>query len=672
MTTPRFKLRLVCRTSAAILLSRSAALQTFIDVADDTHHQANVKHLLELTGNLPLAVSLISSVASHEGCDKALSRWKSESTHMLSDGYDQRSKLDISIILSFTSSRMTAGAQDLLSLLSMLPDGLTDVELVQAKLAIPDVLGCKSILIRTSLAFVGKDQRLKVLVPIREHTLRMHPPRSSLKQPLQQHFHDLLDLWNQFQYLNPTNIAPQISHSLGNFDSVLRDALEHFPDSQNIQTKWCSALGIYFQWENSNMARALEYFHQALSLSDSTGNPSPIAERVLASISLIMFHTGSPLRALEYAKKDEEYAMHLGDIYEQAQSLYFQAKCYVIFANYQHAQILLQSASNLWVSCGLPHGGPHALMASLNIALIDIATGVDSKVILKNLEACRYHMKTFNTLSGFHQIVTSLLLDLITANLNLRDGNQVAANTMFSACLASPQIRIDMDIMFGCLEHLADLSTEMNNIQNTLRWAGIFLSLALTSKDRLAEMKALNCLGQISAAEGDDETALSLFTVTLDGFTFMDVHCWRAACMVRIADIYDKKGKPMKSVELWNTARPLFERSSQANSVTWIDVRLAEVASAVSERHKKQPQQLAKMNIPVGEPEEKKIVDIDTDSDGWQAAGHKQTKLLYAHSGRASHAPHSRLGNCQAARTNYITSFDMDKAEHGFFNLKVW
>jgi hypothetical protein len=156
---------------------------------------------------------------------------------MLSDGYDQRSSLDISIMLSFTSSRMTAGAQDLLSLLSMLPDGLTDVELVQAKLAIPDILGCKSILIRTSLAFAGKDQRLKVLVPIREHTLRMHPPTNALKLPLQQHFHNLLDLWNQFQYLNPTIIAPQICHNLGNFETVLQDVLEQFPDdARNIQS----------------------------------------------------------------------------------------------------------------------------------------------------------------------------------------------------------------------------------------------------------------------------------------------------------------------------------------------------------------------------------------------------------------------------------------------------
>ncbi|KAJ7278930.1 P-loop containing nucleoside triphosphate hydrolase protein, partial [Mycena rebaudengoi] len=218
-------------------LSASAALETFIDVADNTHRQDSVKQLLEFTGNLPLAVNLIASVVSHEGCDGALTWWKSESTHMLSDGYDKRSSLDISIMLSFTSSRMTPGAQDLLSMLSILPDGLSDIDLVQAELPIADVLACKSTLIRTSLAFIDKDQRIKVLVPIREHTVQIHPPTSSMKQQLHRHFHDLLDIWNKFQHLNPIDIAPQIFHNLGNFNSVLEDAHQQFPDAtQNIQS----------------------------------------------------------------------------------------------------------------------------------------------------------------------------------------------------------------------------------------------------------------------------------------------------------------------------------------------------------------------------------------------------------------------------------------------------
>ncbi|KAJ7873211.1 P-loop containing nucleoside triphosphate hydrolase protein, partial [Mycena leptocephala] len=157
-------------------LSSSASLQTFIDVAGDTHQEEIVKELLHLTGNLPLAVSLIANVAGDEGCDNALLRWKSENTRMLSDGYDQRSSLNISIMLSFTSSRMTPEAQELLGVLSLLPDGLTDLELVQANIPINNILQCKATLVRTCLAFVDKDQRLKVLVPIREYTLQIHPP----------------------------------------------------------------------------------------------------------------------------------------------------------------------------------------------------------------------------------------------------------------------------------------------------------------------------------------------------------------------------------------------------------------------------------------------------------------------------------------------------------------
>jgi hypothetical protein len=192
-------------------LSNVAAHQTFIEIADDGHDDDSIKELLELTGNLPLAVSLIASVASSEGCTEALSRWKLENTRMLSDGYDQRSSLDISIMLSYTSSRMTSSAQELLSILSMLPDGLTDVDLVQAKLPIPDILACKATLIQTALAFVGQDQHLKVLLPIREYILHIHPPRNALKLKLQEHFHQILDLWNQFKNLNVTDIHPQIS-----------------------------------------------------------------------------------------------------------------------------------------------------------------------------------------------------------------------------------------------------------------------------------------------------------------------------------------------------------------------------------------------------------------------------------------------------------------------------
>ncbi|KAJ7278826.1 P-loop containing nucleoside triphosphate hydrolase protein, partial [Mycena rebaudengoi] len=202
-------------------LPHFAALQTFFDVADNTHDEESVNHLLELTGNLPLAVSLIASVAGAEGCDSAIVRWKSESTRMLSDGYDKRSSLDISIMLSFTSSRMTTGAQDLLRILSMLPDGFTDADLLQTKLPITDILASKAALLRTALAFVDKENRIQVLTPIREHILNSHPPTSALKLELCKHFHDLLSLWAHHPDLNTATIVLQLSRNLGNITSIL-------------------------------------------------------------------------------------------------------------------------------------------------------------------------------------------------------------------------------------------------------------------------------------------------------------------------------------------------------------------------------------------------------------------------------------------------------------------
>jgi hypothetical protein len=121
---------------------------------------------------------------------------------------------------------MTPGAQELLSILSMLPDGLADAYLVQAQLPILDILACKATLIQTALAFVGQDQHLKVLVPIREHILHTHPPANALKLKLREHFHQSLDLWNQFKNLNIADILPQISGNLGNFNTVLHDGLQ--------------------------------------------------------------------------------------------------------------------------------------------------------------------------------------------------------------------------------------------------------------------------------------------------------------------------------------------------------------------------------------------------------------------------------------------------------------
>jgi hypothetical protein len=108
----------------------------------------------------------------------------------------------------------------------------------------------------------------------------------------------------------------------------------------------------------------------------------------------------------------------------------------------------------------------------------------------------------------------------------------------------------------------------------------MYCGRAYKSKDKLALHKALVFLGDVFLATKDDETATNLYIVALEGFTYMDVHCSRAQCMVRLGDLATEQGHTLKAIGFWKRARPLFERSLQVKDVAQIDVRLSTVDKA--------------------------------------------------------------------------------------------
>ncbi|KAJ7605148.1 P-loop containing nucleoside triphosphate hydrolase protein, partial [Mycena polygramma] len=209
-------------------LGQDAAHRTFIDIADDTHNPEEIDKVLALTDNMPLAISLLAHLVDSQGCSTVLSRWEEERTSMIFDGWDRRSNLDLSISLSLASPRLTAfpRSRELLSLLSMLPNGLSDAELVQSKLPIDDILGCKAVLIGTSLAYSDSHKRVKLLVPIMEYMRKVQPPKEDLIRPLRRYFHELLKLIHEYYGSSSApSIASRISLNLANIQQVLRKGL---------------------------------------------------------------------------------------------------------------------------------------------------------------------------------------------------------------------------------------------------------------------------------------------------------------------------------------------------------------------------------------------------------------------------------------------------------------
>ncbi|KAJ7244223.1 hypothetical protein C8J57DRAFT_1242935 [Mycena rebaudengoi] len=314
---------------------------------------------------------------------------------------------------------------------------------------------------------------------------------------------------------------------------------------------------MYFWGAKSDFAGALKYYQRAYSLAESIGYPTMIGYYALAGMSNMLIFKGKLLSALAHAKEAHRYAEHIGDVYAQAWSLYLQAKCHRILANYQHDQFLLQKSTEILTACGQQQStlglsilnlqaevhllkseylqsrnlqvaiasncqptSYYAILANLTIACIDIATGADSKLIHQNPDTC-----------------FALSQDVST------------------------------ELVLLCLEKLGDLSTSMNDISTTLQWAGVFLSLAY--------------------------------------------------CMVQIADILNGCGEAIKAIELWKAARPLFECSSQMKDIIKVDKKLAEVDSAVFVKYEEQLQHLP--DVPVNAPEEEEEAEgIDFGDKGTQ------------------------------------------------------
>jgi hypothetical protein len=199
----------------------------FMDIADDRHAIEKVDKVLLLTDNVPLAINLLANLVDSVGCSDVLSLWDKEKTALISDGYDRRSNLDMSISLSLSSPRITciSQAQELLSLLSLLPDGLSDVELVQSKLPIDNILACKLALVRTTLAYSDEHKRLKALVPIREYMQKIHPPGENNIRALLKYFQELLELYKDNSPALSSQTIAQISSNYSNIQNILRNGL---------------------------------------------------------------------------------------------------------------------------------------------------------------------------------------------------------------------------------------------------------------------------------------------------------------------------------------------------------------------------------------------------------------------------------------------------------------
>ncbi|KAJ7778967.1 hypothetical protein B0H16DRAFT_1683249 [Mycena metata] len=692
-------------------LAQDAAQKMFLEIADDGHSIEGVNQILALTDNMPLVISLVAHLVDAEGCSKILSRWETEKISLLSEGYNKRSNLELSISLSLSSPRITSvpHSQDLLSLLSILPDGLSDVELKQSKFPIKDILECKTALLRTAMAYTDDHKRLKVLVPIREYMQNLLPATDQMIRPLFKYFQELLELYRGHvgRATGMLSIS-RIASNFSNLQNILQNTLHHrhpdvvasihcvcylnrfsqleqrgdiflFPlirpilvqicdpqlevyviieifkswtlarshpnqpweletrgkeccnyfDDSDLSCNFHLALAIYYGECGQNSV-AIEHSQIALSLAQSTGNSNKQSD-VFLRIAFIKWMIGDYTAGQFYAKEAHRLAKIAGHLYREANGLRAEALNWKGLGHYTQCILLANRARSLLDMCGLPHSfegnalktllaevwslkseyiEAHSMnnqvaqaavndfyshtISLINMADIEVSMGTTKHEIQKKINLARTNLKVIGNVN------LSPACDMVQADLNLREGDM--STLLFCKCLGEKWGK-DSEVVGYCLERLGDVS-RWNNGCHELSWSTVLLAHSLKQKEKLGIHKGLQFIGDLFLQENDEATAISLFTLALQGFTLMDVHRSRAECMIRLGDISEKNGNLLNALELWEMARPLFECSSQIKQIHAIDERMSRVDKDVKEQHQKNLAHLVELSVPTGNVDE--------------------------------------------------------------------
>jgi hypothetical protein len=156
--------------------------------------------------------------------------------------------------------------------------------IIQAKLPIDNILGCRAALIQTTLVYSDKHKRLKVLVPIREYMQKIQPPGNHLVQPLLKHFQGLLEVY--IEYHGTQSSAGTVARISSNYSNIL-NLLQHqllpgHPDLVN---------SIYFTCHLNQCSRLMG--HGTIPLIGQIHNilPSPCDHHLEAYFTTELFYS---------------------------------------------------------------------------------------------------------------------------------------------------------------------------------------------------------------------------------------------------------------------------------------------------------------------------------------------------------------------------------------------
>ncbi|KAJ6535862.1 hypothetical protein DFH09DRAFT_1402648 [Mycena vulgaris] len=319
--------------------------------------------------------------------------------------------------------------------------------------------------------------------------------------------------------------SSRLYHPIPNPAVLVEQAIKHLPhfDEPDVKCstgRFYNSLGLYYRAHN-DFSKATRYYQTELSLAISTGNTRRQCQSSI-NLAYLQGQVGDPAAGQMYASEVQRLAKISADLYNEAQALDIEAQCWLALGNYKYAVSLCSRARHLLFHCGMSAGDLNKKIMSTQAETYKLKSeyGEARDIHTQILHGAPVELAPY--LHAFTLLNVAEVEVFLDVPMEDVERKIYTAKSIFNS-LGRQQV----EMINYCLERLGDRSL-WGSTDWPSSWTIVYLVHASKSQQKLDVHKALQFLGDVFCTEGDPDTAVSLLTVALEGFTQMDVHRSRA------------------------------------------------------------------------------------------------------------------------------------------------
>ena len=533
-------------------LPRDAAKRTWESLAGTYDEWA--EKLIDAVDCLPLAVTLLGSLAEVSTAETLWERWQKENIALVvKEKGDKLSSLEFSIELSLESSRMTSdgSSKRLLGILSLLPDGMPTFPLPSPEFwclfsGIPDISRSLETLLKCSLAVRKVNKRVQVNSLVQLYCERNDFASSEDRLALRDYYVTLAS--HGYDNLSP-ELFMRMTMEMNNMEFVLRKSLSWTPPSEITPvveaiiayTQFCSYIGNF-----SDVA--------ITCATEVQGLPNETLGDCLTSLGSICLSDNN----VDLAEMHFQRALVL---HQNAQDVIGQANdhCHLGDVLYrcdkmEEARTCYQKAFDLNLQSGSPYGQANALTH----------LGDTYRRLGRLEESCLYYQKSLT----FHREHDDQLGEANSlkglGHVYLRMDNIKLAEESFKKALELHKAVNDLVGQANDVSSLADVYQRSDNLVEAEKAYKQALDLHKQAKDDLGRGNALSQLGDLLRKQNRLDDAVLYYKEAFESHQKALDKLGQANDLKGLGGIYHRQGDDTSAMEHYNDALGLYEDTSNS------------------------------------------------------------------------------------------------------------